>query len=481
MDLDLMELDDALTRIRSGPQGPTVGAFFDFDGTIVHGFSGVPFFRHFVRAGRLTAREVAATMMSGIRGGKTEADFARFIDLALAGWRGYTEAELDAIGSRLFEKRIAGHLYPEAWQLIRAHERAGHTLAIASSATRFQIEPTARAIGIQRVLCTQLEVEDGVLTGRVTDRPMWRSGKAMAVKDYAAESGLDLASSYAYSNGGEDVGFLALVGTPTAVNPDRVLSGAAAENNWPILRFKPRGNTGPIRAARTVGFFAGFAGGVAAAAAGGVKTRDHIRTRDKILANTGDYPLKLAGIDVSISGAHNAVEPRPAVFIFNHQSELDMFVLAKVLRGGFTGISKKEVATNPVFGPLFRYMGATFIDRQNTEKAKAALLPVVETLKGGLSIVISPEGTRSLTPTLGPFKKGAFHIAIQAGVPLIPIVIRNAGEMLWRNGTALRSGTVDVAVLDPIDVTGWDPDDLNENVDTVRQLFVDTLANWPAK
>ncbi len=153
--------------------------------------------------------------------------------------------------------------------------------------------------------------------------------------------------------------------------------------------------------------------------------------------------------------------------------------LAKVLRDGFTGIVKKEVALNPVIGPLFRYLGATFIDRANTAKAKSALAPVVDTLRNGLSIVISPEGTRSVTPTVGPFKKGAFHIALEAGVPIIPVVIRNAGEMLWKNGSTVRSGTVDVAVLDPIDLIGCAVSDLNGVVARAHKLFVDTLDNWP--
>jgi putative phosphoserine phosphatase / 1-acylglycerol-3-phosphate O-acyltransferase len=103
----------------------------------------------------------------------------------------------------------------------------------------------------------------------------------------------------------------------------------------------------------------------------------------------------------------------------------------------------------------------------------------VETLRGGLSVAVAPEGTRSYTPEVGPFKKGAFHIAMQAGVPVIPVVIRNAGEICRRNAMVARPGTVDVAILDPIDVSAWDPGDLDDKVAEVRRLFVDTLLNWP--
>jgi len=121
----------------------------------------------------------------------------------------------------------------------------------------------------------------------------------------------------------------------------------------------------------------------------------------------------------------------------------------------------------------------TFVDRGNAGKAVDVLAPVVEKLREGYSIAISPEGTRSPTPRVAPFKKGAFHMAIQGQVPIVPIVIRNAGELFWRGSTFMRTGTVDVAVLPPISVAGWKRDELSERVAEVRELFVATLADWP--
>jgi len=104
---------------------------------------------------------------------------------------------------------------------------------------------------------------------------------------------------------------------------------------------------------------------------------------------------------------------------------------------------------------------------------------VVEKLRDGVSVVIAPEGTRSATPRLGPFKKGAFHIAMQAGVPLVPIVLRNTGDLLWKESFVVRPGKVDVAVLPPVYVDGWKVQDLDRRVAEVRQLYLDTLASWP--
>jgi putative phosphoserine phosphatase/1-acylglycerol-3-phosphate O-acyltransferase len=104
---------------------------------------------------------------------------------------------------------------------------------------------------------------------------------------------------------------------------------------------------------------------------------------------------------------------------------------------------------------------------------------VVQRLNEGYSIAISPEGTRSATPTVGEFKKGAFHMAMQGGVPIVPVVIRNAGELLWRGSKVMRSGTVDVHVHEPIAVGDWTPGTLTERVAEVRALFLQTLEDWP--
>lgn len=484
-----MNLTEALHRIRTGPQGPTVGAFFDFDGTLVHGFSGVHFYRKVFRRGlRETGgigrqlrgtRALAASLLAGIRGEKSDADIEQIVRLSFGAWRGHTEEELDRIGHQLFVKTISEHLYPEAWQLIRAHEAAGHTLAIASSASRFQVAAAAEELGVGHVLCTRMAVADGVLTGRIDGPLLWRDGKAAAVAGFAVAEHIDLHTSYAYSNGGEDVAFLSLAGVATAVNPDRALADVARSRNWPELRFAPRGPASAYRFARTVAGFGGLLGGAFAGVAVGLPSRDRRAMIDGLLTRASGWALRGAGIRVRVTGVANARTPRPAVFLFNHQSQLDVVVVPYVLRSAVTGVAKAELVHNPVFGPLMRFVGVTFIDRSDTARAVDALRPVVDTLESGISIAVAPEGHRSVTPRLLPFKKGAFHLAIQAGVPVIPVVIRNSGEILARDAMIVRPGTIEVAVLDPIDVSGWDPAALDADVERVRLLFADTLANWP--
>ncbi|MGV9675098.1 HAD-IB family hydrolase [Nocardia sp. NPDC003482] len=468
-------VDAAIEAIRSGPQGPRVGAIFDFGGTVVHGFTPPS------GPGRWLRRNpLADSLLTSVRGARAEGEYERFLQRTMHAWAGHSEAELTELGEKLFQRTLYGHLYPEAWRLIRAHEAAGHTLVLATCLTRFQVLPAAAELGIEHVLYTPMAAQDGVLTGYVDGKPLWRSGKAEAVRRFARDHDLELAASHAYADAAPDLPLLELVGHPTAVNPDPRTAIEATERSWPVLTFRPRADPGALDLARTALGFASLLGGAAVGVAAKAGTRDQRAMADSMIEVAADATLRATGIRVRVTGREHALAPRPAVFVFNHQSQFDMVVLSEVLGGGFTAIAKREITANPVFGPLLRFTGATFIDRSDSAGTRAALAPVVDTLRGGLSIVVAPEGTRSFTPRVGPFKKGAFHIAIQAGVPVVPIVIRNAGEIAWRNSAVVRKGVVDVAVLPPIDVSGWDPRAMDAEVERVRGLFVDTLLDWPA-
>ncbi|MBF6134039.1 HAD-IB family hydrolase [Nocardia otitidiscaviarum] len=469
-------LDEAVAAIRSGPQGPEIAAIFDFGGTVVHGFDPPSLTRRLLRRDR---DPVAAGLLGSIRGARSEGEYERFLQHTMHAWAGLPEHRLEELGATLFQRTVYGHLYPEAWRLIREHETAGHTLVLVSALTRFQVRPAADELGIPTVLCTAMAAQDGVLTGHVEGKPLWRNGKADAVRRFALAEGIDLTRSWVYADSAADLPLLGVAGRPVAVNPDPRTVLEATEKEWPILHFRPRTTPRPTDYARTVAGFAALLGGALFGVAAKAHTKQRREMADSLLNHAAESTLRGTGVRVRVTGREYARAPRPAVFIFNHQSQFDMVVVAEVLGGGITGIAKKEITRNPIFGPLMRFVEVTFIDRADTAAAKAALAPVVQTLRGGLSIVIAPEGTRSRTPRVGAFKKGAFHIAIQAGVPIIPVVIRNAGEIAWRDSAVVRKGVVDVAVLPPIDVSGWDPAAMDADIERVRQLFVDTLLEWP--
>jgi putative phosphoserine phosphatase/1-acylglycerol-3-phosphate O-acyltransferase len=104
---------------------------------------------------------------------------------------------------------------------------------------------------------------------------------------------------------------------------------------------------------------------------------------------------------------------------------------------------------------------------------------VEDRAKNGLSILMAPEGTRLDTTEVGPFKKGPFRLAMAAGIPIVPIVIRNAEFVAARNSATINPGTVDIAVFPPIPVGDWTVETLPERIAEVRQLYLDTLVNWP--
>jgi putative phosphoserine phosphatase/1-acylglycerol-3-phosphate O-acyltransferase len=110
----------------------------------------------------------------------------------------------------------------------------------------------------------------------------------------------------------------------------------------------------------------------------------------------------------------------------------------------------------------------------------AALKPVEDAARKGLSIIVAPEGTRRDVAGVGPFKKGAFRIAMATGLPVVPIVIRNSDSVAGRNATTLNPGTVDIAVLPPVSVADWTLANLADKIEQIRGNYLELLGDWPA-
>jgi putative phosphoserine phosphatase/1-acylglycerol-3-phosphate O-acyltransferase len=479
-----MTLDKLLADVYSAPRGPEIGAFFDYDGTLITGYSALSFYNQRFKDLDIGPQELAKTLLTTVRGIHTEEDFAALLDLSLDAWSGRSEEELEALGRKLFVSDIAGKLHTEVWELVEAHHAMDHTVVLASSATRFQVEPMAEAIEAAHVLCTPLEVVDGLLTGKTGGTPLWGNNKAQAVVDLARRTGIDLTRSFGYSNGDEDVPFLSAVGHPRAVSPDQGLREEASRRGWPVLDCVPRGKRpGLADIARTGAFYGAFAGAFAAGLGAGLLNRNRTQIIDVTSTIATDLGFALAGVEVEVlSGAEHLWSHRPAVFIFNHQSNIDAVVAMKLVRNRYTGVAKKEAKNIPGFGQLFQIGQVAFIDRGNVRDPKAVLAPAVEKIRDkGLSIVIAPEGTRSPTPRLGPFKKGAFHIAMQAGVPVVAMVMKGQNEVMWRGSQTLRPGRIEVVVLPPFDTSGWRVRDINARVQEIRNAFLHTLAHWPGR
>jgi len=474
------DIDGLVAEIETSPGGAEIAAFFDFDGTLIDGYSAVSYFRDRLLARDVGTTELLRSLVEGVNVEVRGRDVHRLVEIGVGALGGRSTDDIDAMGKRLFRKHIAKMVYPEARALVEAHRARGHTVVIASSALTFQVEEAARDLGIDDILCTRMEVRDGVFTGFVDGAILWGEDKAQAVRDFAAERGIDLSRSYAYGNGAEDLPYLATVGHPRPLNPAGDLAAAAAERGWPTARLTRPQHLTPELVVRSVAAYGGVVAGLAAGLGLGLVNRDR-RTAVEITASVGsELALAAAGVTMKVWGPENLWASRPAVFIFNHQSQLDVIVMAALLRSDFTGVAKKELKTDPMFAPLGWLADVAFIDRANTEEAKKALAPAVEALRDGRSLAMAPEGTRSATPRLGRFKKGAFHVAMQAGVPIVPVVIRNAGELMPSHGLLISAGELDVAVLPPVSTRDWRPEDIGHEVERVRDMFLATLANWPS-
>ncbi|ANS26645.1 HAD-IB family hydrolase [Rhodococcus opacus] len=472
---DLRSLHD---DIAAAVPGPGTLAAFDLDGTLISGYSASVVYRDRLRRFDISVAELLRTTGAAVETRFRGADVGNLMRIGVQSLAGRMEDEMQEWGQRLFRQEIARMIFSEVRGLLAAHRHAGHRVVMATSATPYQALSVAADLDIdaEDVLCTRPAVLDGMLTGKLESPPLWGPAKAEALREYAEQHGADLGDSFAYSNGAEDVPMLKSVGHPVALNPDRKLAATARQNGWPSVNLRPpESGADPMSIARTTTAIGALMGAAAFGVSAGLLTQNR-QTGANLVGSFGpDLALAICGINVRIKGKENAWSARPAVFMFNHQSSLDMLVIGSVIRRDVTGVAKKEAARDPRFIPVGALLDVAYIDRADSTKARAALRPAVEKLQSGISIAIAPEGTRSPTPRLGRFKKGGFHLAMQAGVPIVPIVIHNAGERMWRNSLVAHPGTVDVDVLAPVPTVGWDLADLDRHVDEVRTLFEDCL------
>lgn len=167
----------------------------------------------------------------------------------------------------------------------------------------------------------------------------------------------------------------------------------------------------------------------------------------------------LLGLNVKADVDSLRHKPGTCVIIANHQSNYDLFVFGTVVPHRTVCIAKKSLKWVPLFGQLFWLAGNVLIDRGNAHKARRAMLTTTDTLQHkDTSIWVFPEGTRNLGKGLLPFKKGAFHMAIAAGVPIVQVCVSNYVTHMQLNRR--NSGDVLIRSLPPIPTTGMTSDDL---------------------
>lgn len=474
----MSRLNHLLEDIERSPDGPRVAAIFDFDGTLIAGYSATAFIREQLKRGDLSPRQFLELMRAMTSFGFGNMGFSGMMAINAQFMRGIEEDTYHEVGRQLYTKQIARLIYPESRALVEAHQAKGHTVAIISSATPYQVEHAAADLGIEHVLCTRLEVKNGKFTGGVVSPTCFGQGKVDAAESLARQYRADLNKSFFYSDSQDDLLLLERVGHPRALNPSTRLERIAHERRWPIAKFGSRGRPTLSQFIRSVAatssVVASFMAGLPVYALTGSR-RDSQNFSFSLFADTASA---LIGMDLKVKGEEHLWSHRPAVFVFNHQSKADIIIVARLLRRDIAGVGKQEIKKEtPILGKVLELGGVVFIDRADGKSAINAMKPLLDTMrKDGKSVVIAPEGTRTVSPTMAPFKKGAFHLAMQAGVPMVPIVIHNSGDVAPKGDFVFRAATVEVEVLPPVDTSAWRVETIDEHVREVRDMFAHVLG-----
>jgi 1-acyl-sn-glycerol-3-phosphate acyltransferase len=180
-------------------------------------------------------------------------------------------------------------------------------------------------------------------------------------------------------------------------------------------------------------------------------------------------------IEVSVIGAHKVDPSRSYVIVANHQSLVDIYVLYGHLRD-IKWVMKKELRAIPVLGAACEAMGHIIIDRSNTEAAVQSINDARAHIRDGISIVFFPEGTRSRNGELGTFKKGAFRLAQELGIPVLPLTIHNTHRVLPSDTTDIVPDKVRLEFNEPIETTALSSDDIAQLTAQSRETILAALT-----
>ena len=186
----------------------------------------------------------------------------------------------------------------------------------------------------------------------------------------------------------------------------------------------------------------------------------------------GPGMLRLAGADLRVQGSPDALAGGPAIYVMNHQSTLDIPAAFTVLPVDLRFIAKHTLRKVPFLGWYMSWTGMVFVDRSNSTQAVGSLNAAAERVRGGISLLAYPEGTRSRDGRILPFKKGPFVLALQAGVPVVPIAIEGSMRCMPAHLRPFRPGVVRMAIGAPIVTAGMGMDRRDQLVHQTREAVV---------
>jgi 1-acyl-sn-glycerol-3-phosphate acyltransferase len=189
--------------------------------------------------------------------------------------------------------------------------------------------------------------------------------------------------------------------------------------------------------------------------------------------------LGLAGIRYTVRGRENVPANRAVVFCANHQSNVDPPVLFQALHPRLHILYKAELRKLPVLGRVFEVGGFVAVQRDNRDAAFASIETAAESIRQGNSFLIFPEGTRSKTDQLLPFKKGGLVMALRAQAPVVPVAIMGGRAAMQKGSAFVRPVHVTVRIGEPIETAGMSSDDRDQLIEIVRGRIEELLRQGP--
>ena len=190
-----------------------------------------------------------------------------------------------------------------------------------------------------------------------------------------------------------------------------------------------------------------------------------------VARNWISWILATCGIEVEARGLEHVDPSRSYVFMSNHQSVIDTAAIVATLHVPWRFVAKRELVWIPFFGWALGMGGHVIIDRGRHERAVASLKRAAARIRSGTNVIIFPEGTRSDSGEMGPFKSGGFHLALEAGVPILPISVSGSHRITPKGSLRIESGLVRIRYGKPIPTEGLDLEARNQLKDEVRRAI----------
>lgn len=182
--------------------------------------------------------------------------------------------------------------------------------------------------------------------------------------------------------------------------------------------------------------------------------------------------MALTGSEVEVTGVHHIPEG-PVLFASNHEGNFDIPVLIGAIDKPFGFIAKIETKKVPILRSWMEMINCVFLDRSNREKAAMSIMNGAELLKKGHSLVIFPEGTRSKGGPIGLFKAGGFRLAVESGVPIVPVSIEGTADVFEKNGRLVKPARIKLTICPPVYNKDYKDKDLITIAGNVRDIIID--------